>query len=84
VTTRHLDLGPLIQSLAQGAHELAFEILSPVDEAHGYMGARWILLTPEGSLFERPRLAAAGHPLECAPLPRPWTDDYSNLLQVLK
>ncbi|MSR61384.1 MAG: hypothetical protein EXS08_02900 [Planctomycetes bacterium] len=84
VTTRRLDLGPLIQSLVQGSGQLAFEILSPADEPSGTLAARWILLSSERAWFERPSLLAAGHALDPAALARPWTDDYSNLLQVLK
>jgi SAM-dependent methyltransferase len=83
VTTRHLDLGPLIQSLAQATGQLAFEVLSAADEDRGQLDARWILVAAERSRLERPRLLAAGRLLEGADLPRPWTDDHSNLLQVI-
>lgn len=84
VTTRHLDLGPLLQGQARSMGLQAFEILSPASEERGTLDARWILLCSDRALLERPRLRAAGHPLDCAPLARPWTDDYSNLLHVLK
>jgi SAM-dependent methyltransferase len=84
VSTRHLDLGPLVQSLAQAAGRLAFEVLSPADEDRGQLDARWILVSAERARLERPRLLAAGRFLEGTDLPRPWTDDHSNLLQVMR
>ncbi|HVR84876.1 MAG TPA: fused MFS/spermidine synthase, partial [Planctomycetota bacterium] len=85
VSTRHLDLGPLIAGLAAKMGKSAWEIHSPEDAEHGIMDARWILVSSDRSLWARPRLRSAGRdPGGGAPMPRLWTDDYSNLLQVLK
>jgi SAM-dependent methyltransferase len=85
VTTRHLDLGPLVAALAQKEGKAAFEILTPANEDQGILGARWILVTTHRERLAHPRLQAAGQALEVgAEPPRLWTDDYSNLLQVLK
>jgi SAM-dependent methyltransferase len=85
VTTRHLDLGPLIGGLAERMGLPAWEVLSAADEERGILDARWILITADRELLARPRLRAAGRlPGGGAPPPRLWTDDYSNLLSVLK
>jgi SAM-dependent methyltransferase len=85
VTTRHLDLGPLVLGLARQAEKLAFEIRSAADEEQGLLDARWILVTSELERLARPRIRAAGQDLAGLARPiRPWTDDYSNLLQVLR
>jgi len=85
VTTRHLDLGPLIGGLADRMGMPAWEIVSAADEARGILDARWILVTFNRELLARPRLRAAGRiPGAGARPPRLWTDDYSNLLSVLK
>jgi hypothetical protein len=85
VSTRHLDLGPLIAGLAAKLGNLALEIHTPEDAEHGIMDARWILVSSDRSLLERPRLRSAGRdPSGGGRAPRLWTDDYSNLLQVLK
>jgi hypothetical protein len=85
VTTRHLDLGPLISGQARKIQKAAWEIHTPEDAEHGVMDARWILVSSDRSLLERPRLRTAGQdPGGGAGAPRLWTDDYSNLLQVLK
>jgi hypothetical protein len=85
VSTRHLDLGPLVAGLAGTLGSSAWEIHTPEDAEHGIMDARWILVSSDRSLWERPRLRAAGRdPGASVRTPRLWTDDYSNLLQVLK
>jgi len=84
VTTRHLDLGPLIAALVRRAGKLAFEIRSEADDARALLDARWILVTSNREVLERPKIRAAGSPLAASPESfRVWTDDYSNLLQVL-
>jgi len=85
VTTRHLDLAPLIAALARERQQQAWEILSPADDSQAVLDARWILVTSNRDLLARPRIQAAGRAVEVgANPPRIWTDDYSNLLQFLK
>jgi SAM-dependent methyltransferase len=85
VTTRHLDLGPLLEAQACGAGRLAWEILSAKDDARGLLDARWVLLGVDDSWATHAGIRAAGHRLGERVQPiRPWTDDYSNLLAVLE
>lgn len=85
VTTRYLDLGPMIQALAQRSGRLAWEIRSAASEEQGLLAARWILVTADAEQLARPRIRAAGHGLDsAAATQRPWTDDYSDLLRVLE
>jgi SAM-dependent methyltransferase len=85
VSTRHLDLGPLIKGLAETIGRSAVQIVTETDDEGAALYARWILITSDPSLFERPKIkAVAKDPSGGQPSPRLWTDDYSNLLQVLK
>ncbi len=85
VSTRHLDLGPLIAGLAGELGKTAWEIHTPQDVEHGIMDARWILVGGAGELLAHPRIRAAGRdPSGGSAASRLWTDDYSNLLRVLK
>jgi spermidine synthase len=85
VSTRHLDLGPLIKGLAETIGRSAVQIVTETDDEGAALNARWILITSDPSLFERPKIkAVAKDPSGGQPSPRLWTDDYSNLLQVLK
>jgi hypothetical protein len=54
------------------------------DETHLYSQADWILMTREAAFFARPEIASAVKTIEPHPGLRLWTDDYNNLLQVLK
>ena len=84
VTNRHLELAPV---LARAAHTLGLAALERNDRAQGARGSRtpshWLVVarSPErlAPLLERsgwriPELAAG----------RVWTDDYSNVLSVVK
>ncbi len=85
LTVRHLDLGPQVAALARAVGRPSWEIRTPSDDARGIMDARWILLTSNRALLERPRLRDAGSPPGGGSSPpRLWTDDFSNLFQVLK
>lgn len=85
VSTRHLDLGPLITGLAATIGRSAVEISTATDDEGAALNARWILITSDKALLERPRIkSVAKDPSSGRPAPRLWTDDYSNLFQVLK
>ena len=46
-------------------------------------GSTWILVASE-SVLAIPKIAEASKALSAARVIRPWTDDYSNLFQVIK
>ncbi len=70
ITNRYLDLSKVVQAAAYSQHKRAIQIHSEADPQNQILAADWILVT------------------DGAPSPRPtthlWTDDYSNLFQVLK
>jgi SAM-dependent methyltransferase len=85
VSTRHLDLGPLIKGLAETIGKSCVEIATATDDFGDPLNARWILITSDTALFERPRIKdVAKDPSSGRSPPRLWTDDYSNLFNVLK
>jgi hypothetical protein len=44
----------------------------------------WVLLTSNTELFKAPSFVGADmHPAKTVPNFRPWTDDYSNLFQIV-
>ena len=46
--------------------------------------ATWVLLSARPGFFEQPLIREAGTSLKHNPRLRPWTDDYSNLFQILQ
>jgi hypothetical protein len=56
VSTRHLDLGPLIKGLAASIGKSAVEIETATDDEGDPLNARWILITSDTSIFETARI----------------------------
>ncbi len=83
VTNRFLNLIPVVDALA-GANGL--EIIHIGDDGEGAGAARseWLLLSEDAALLARPELAEFAQPIAAQRDRRLWTDDYSNLIQVLK
>ena len=83
VTNRFLNLVPVVEALAT-AHGM--KTLWIADEGEGTLASRsdWILLTVNPRLLDSPRLTEAAQPITQRPDWRLWTDDFNNLVQVLK
>jgi SAM-dependent methyltransferase len=84
VTNRFLNLVPVVDALAK-AHGL--HAIHIVDDGEGNALASrsdWVLLSESREALERPRLAEPAIEIEPRPDWRLWTDDFNNLVQVLK
>jgi spermidine synthase len=83
VTNRFLNLVPVVEALA-AAHGL--QVIHIADEGADALATRsdWMLLSADAQLLARPELAE--HTREIVPRRdwRLWTDDFNNLVQVLK
>ena len=83
VTNRFLDLIPVVKSLAdaQGLHAAWVR-----DEGEGALSSRsdWVLLSSDPAVLDTPRIVEATVPIVEHPEWRLWTDDFNNLVQVLK
>jgi hypothetical protein len=82
VTNRYLDLQPVIRDIADHfrlasarVHQAAGPIVKPGD---------WIILARNNSVLGRAAIASKLMPLDSQRKVRLWTDDYSNLFQILK
>jgi hypothetical protein len=47
-------------------------------------GASWVLVASQPDVLRQPALATAGRAVQPKRGLRMWTDDYSNLIQILK
>jgi spermidine synthase len=84
ITNLHLDLQPVFWDLAEyyDLHMLRIEYEG--DDDGGY-ASHWILLARDPALFEPPALQERGVDLSGYSTDlKLWTDDYSNLFQILK
>jgi hypothetical protein len=86
VSNRYLRLAPLIFGFAKELGLRAVKVDSLRVFPTGY-SASWVLMSADGSFFEAEAIRKAGRPPPAAPggrRMRLWTDDYSNLLQLLR
>ncbi len=82
VSNRFLDLKPVLLAIAQ-AQGLEFANLFDSGEAGGTT-SDWVLLTRNKAFLLQPSIVEVTEPVAPQPDWGLWTDDYSNLRQVLK
>ena len=84
ISNLHLDLVPVVWTLADTFNLSRIEIADPGNGVKNFPSV-WVLLARDPSLLETPALLSRARPMEGYVSPiRLWTDDYSNLLQILK
>ena len=83
VTNRYLDLAPVVQQLAdaQGLHAVLV-----ADDGEEPMGSRsdWVLVSDSEDALEAEGIDEVAQTIEARPDWRLWTDDFNNIVQVLK
>jgi spermidine synthase len=84
VSNRYVDLEPEIAALALRSGMQARGFTNKDDERVNELAASWLLLTVNGELLRSPELAAKGHELPRRAAVKPWTDDYSSLLPLIR
>lgn len=82
VSNRFLDLPPVV-SLAARSRGLEARLVRSEAGADA-SAAAWMLLTTDPGLFDDPELREAARPVVPPASLKPWTDDYSNLLRIIK
>jgi spermidine synthase len=84
VTNLHLDLQPVFWQLAQ-YHHLSLARIEYGGDANGGYASHWILLSRDPGLLNIPAIQKRSVDLSAYSTVLPlWTDDYSNLFQILK
>jgi len=83
ISNRYLDLQPVVEAEGRALGKVSRVIETGDDESQNFLAAAWVLVTsPAGGLDAA---AAGGDVREESPRRvRLWTDDYSNLFQILK
>ena len=82
LTNNHIDLVPVADQLARALGKHAVLVESELDEEREIYNADWVLMSSHP--LKDPQLEGASQPLRSRPGQRPWTDDFSNLFQILK
>ena len=83
VSNKHLNLAPVVKLAAQSLEKDA-RLVDTGDEEHDVFGSTWVLVTGSATFFDGPLMGTAAAAVPAPLKMRMWTDDYSNLFQILK
>jgi hypothetical protein len=85
ISNRYLDLEPIVAQAASRLGWVGIVVTDEGDEESYYSASTWVLVSPRGRIFEKGVFQDASvDRLRANPKIRAWTDDYSNILQILK
>jgi SAM-dependent methyltransferase len=84
VSNNYLDLAPVVAQLAQEVDYRALEVKNHAVPEDLILPAEWVLVTRNPSVFENTAIRLHSLPIAPRPQLRPWTDDFNNLLEILK
>ncbi len=81
ISSRHVDLMPVIEGTAE--HYQAYTLLRDVDGDLPYMPSKWVILARHPEDLQVNGLVSTPAPPSNLP-PRVWTDDYSDIIRLLR
>jgi SAM-dependent methyltransferase len=83
ISNRYLDLQPVVRGEAQATGKVTRLVDTDDDESQDVFGATWVLVVSPSAGFDKAILDASRE-VERLRTVRLWTDDFSNLYQILK
>lgn len=83
VSNKYLDLAPVIAADARSLGKTAVAVHDDGEDADYLFVTTWVLVSSDPTVFQDPMYKGALPLAQHAGL-RVWTDDYSNLIQILK
>src|SRR6185437_4181213 len=84
VSNNYLDLAPVVRQVAERAGYRAVLVHSPEQQRDLILNADWVLVTRNKGVLENASVRSQARPIASRAGLRPWTDQYSSLVQVLK
>ena len=84
VSNRYLGLAPVVKLAADHYGKKALEVTTAEDDDTGANYSSWVLVSGDGAFFENAEVKPSTSEIEVARAIRPWTDDYSNLYQIVE
>jgi spermidine synthase len=85
VSNRYLDLVPVVSRNARDFGKTAVDVNDQDEDEDYFSNSDWVLVSSDAAIFRDPAFKSSSvQPAEYRPDLRPWTDDYSNLFQILK
>lgn len=82
VTNKHLALAPVVKRVADAHGARSFLIHNSSEEGRKIYSSSWVIVTKDPGIANQ--VARLASPIPANPRLRLWTDDYSNLLYILK
>jgi hypothetical protein len=82
ISNRYLSLGPVVARNAVDLGKIGMLVSDDGDAEEYYSASDWILISSDRSIFNDQSFKGSTL-AKTEPGLRPWTDDYSNLLQIL-
>ena len=83
LTNRFLDLIPVVKQLADAQHLFAVLVADEGDEGIASR-SDWVLLSDREASLQVPQIAEAASEVATRENLRLWTDDFNNIIQILK
>src|ERR1022692_2256383 len=83
ISNRYLNLQPVLEGEVRATQKIACVVDTEDDEAVGVSGATWVRITSPATGFKG-EIPSNSEPLNPKKTVRLWTDDYSNLFEILK
>jgi tryptophan-rich sensory protein len=85
VSNRYLDLVPVVSRNAHDFGKTAIDVNDEDEEDDYFATSDWVDVASDGAIFRDPMFKSSSvTPARVRPNLRPWTDDYSNLFQIVK
>jgi spermidine synthase len=85
VSNRHLDLVPVVGTLAKETGMYVVKVPNGQETGAMECTSDWMLVTASAEFASHPRLLSCSHTLDDKDTQGPlWTDQFSNLLQIVK
>lgn len=84
VSNGYLDLAPVVRQLASDAGFHAALVRSSGNTDDLTLDADWVLVTNNRAVLDNPSILLRSVPISSDTQLRSWTDDYNNLLQILR
>jgi hypothetical protein len=83
ISNRFLDLEPVVLGESQALNKVARTVDTDDDASQDVFAATWVLVNTPPYEFDQ-TIVDASQPAQATRKVRLWTDDYSNLFQILK
>lgn len=84
VSNRHLDLSPVVHGIAEHLGAKLVMVDHGDGDGYGEAASEWMLMTKSTEFLETPSIRDAAEEVVPTKKVRLWTDQYSNLFQIMQ